>query len=555
MTVKTADNKIVQNDLLSRLAETLAPKAKELGLLFAAYNHQGIIYGPVSPDGFLDLVYNRHQQKISAKRQELVDTVLKTNKPVQYKNRLGCCVIAIPVFDRRRLIGVIILEYPPIELSLSDSIKHLCYIAELDRIVMQDYAKRACRYQQTDMLHIQKIFTDLMLEQIYNFEAHNAVVSLSSNLANTYEELALLYRVSGSMTVSMEPADFLEDLASQIHDVMGVDLTAAVITDEFHALDDDSIIQSGDCKLSLAEINQLIEDYIKPAIADSSKTLIKNNFPKLYPQSRNQFSIPINSLIATPLLSNGASAGYLISINKQEAEFDSADIKLIRSVADQTSVFLTNHKMYAELQDLLMGVLYSLTESIDAKDPYTCGHSRRVATISRKLAKDIGLPAKQVQQIYLSGLLHDVGKIGIPEAILCKNGKLTDDEYANMKRHPAIGAKILRRIRHLQPIIAGVVCHHERLDGRGYPNQLKGDEIPIEGRILCIADSWDAMTSHRTYRSALDYERAKSELIRCKGTQFDPELVDVFLSWDIEKFMEELHSFNSSDLYLSKQDF
>jgi HD-GYP domain-containing protein (c-di-GMP phosphodiesterase class II) len=242
--------------------------------------------------------------------------------------------------------------------------------------------------------------------------------------------------------------------------------------------------------------------------------------------------------------------GILIGLNKQGADFDSCDAKLLGSIAGQGSVFLANHRMYAELQDLLMGVLHSMTESIDAKDPYTCGHSRRVAQISRRLAISQGLDGQRAQHIYLSGLLHDIGKIGVPEAILCKDGRLTDEEYDNIKRHPAIGARILRRIRHLEPIVAGVLTHHERLDGTGYPKGLSGVDIPLEGRIVGLADSWDAMTSHRTYRRALDLDRAICEIKRCSGTQFDATLAEKFLSWDLPAYMEELQTANASDLHL-----
>jgi len=144
-----------------------------------------------------------------------------------------------------------------------------------------------------------------------------------------------------------------------------------------------------------------------------------------------------------------------------------------------------------------------------------------------------------VERIYLCGLLHDIGKIGVPESTLCKEGRLTDDEYTRMKRHPDLGASILRGIRRLDDIVVGIRSHHERYDGRGYPDGLAGENIPIEGRILGLADSFDAMTSNRTYRRALPLERAVEEIRKNAGTQFDPALAEVFLSWDLEKVLEE----------------
>jgi putative nucleotidyltransferase with HDIG domain len=209
------------------------------------------------------------------------------------------------------------------------------------------------------------------------------------------------------------------------------------------------------------------------------------------------------------------------------------------AVGNQAAVFLTNNRLYADLQGLLMGVLHALTASIDAKDPYTCGHSQRVALISRRLAEECGFSPEKVQQIYLAGLLHDIGKIGVPETILRKKGRLTEEEYDVIKRHPLLGANILGGIRQLDDIVVGILSHHERPDGKGYPRGLKGDQVPMEGRILCLADCFDAMTSVRTYREALPLPAAIEEIRNNAGAQFDVGVVETFLSIDLKKFAEE----------------
>jgi putative nucleotidyltransferase with HDIG domain len=197
--------------------------------------------------------------------------------------------------------------------------------------------------------------------------------------------------------------------------------------------------------------------------------------------------------------------------------------------------------LYADLQDLLMGVLHALTATIDAKDPYTCGHSQRVAMLSKLLAQRVGFPPAKVQELYLAGLLHDIGKIGVPEQVLCKEGRLTDEEYGSMKRHPSIGAKILQGIRQLDEVIVGILTHHERPDGKGYPQRLSGAQVPIEGRIVGLADVFDAMTSDRTYRKAMQLNVVLAEIRRCAGTQFDPLLVDLLMTFDFTKLMKDLH--------------
>jgi len=165
-----------------------------------------------------------------------------------------------------------------------------------------------------------------------------------------------------------------------------------------------------------------------------------------------------------------------------------------------------------------------------------------VALISRWIAERIAerepLEEDQIHKIYLAGLLHDIGKIGIDEDVLRKNGKLTPEERACICRHPSIGAGILRGIKQMRDIVPGVLCHHERVDGQGYPDGLKGDELPLTGKIVGLADSFDAMTSRRTYRDALSVEHALDEIRKGLGTQFDPRIGAIFLESDISRLWE-----------------
>jgi HD-GYP domain-containing protein (c-di-GMP phosphodiesterase class II) len=181
--------------------------------------------------------------------------------------------------------------------------------------------------------------------------------------------------------------------------------------------------------------------------------------------------------------------------------------------------------------------LRAMVNSVDAKDRYTCGHSERVAHISRALAQAAQLPPVDCDRVYLAGLLHDVGKIGVPDAILCKPGKLTTDEFDALKKHPEIGVRILSPVKQIRDLLPGVLYHHERMDGRGYPEGLAGEGIPRLGRMICLADCFDAMTTNRTYRSAMPLTLAIAEIRRCSGTQFDPALSELFLELDLESFM------------------
>lgn len=176
-----------------------------------------------------------------------------------------------------------------------------------------------------------------------------------------------------------------------------------------------------------------------------------------------------------------------------------------------------------------LSAVTALAYALEAKDEYTSGHSQRVAEISIAVAKELGMPRYSIEKIRLAGLIHDIGKIGMRESILNKLGRLTNEEFHQVKRHPEIGEHILNPIVDDEKIIMVVRHHHEHYDGTGYPDGLSGEQIPLGARILALADTYDAMTSKRSYRRAMSAEAACSEIERCKGTQFDPEVVDAFL--------------------------
>jgi HD-GYP domain-containing protein (c-di-GMP phosphodiesterase class II) len=213
-----------------------------------------------------------------------------------------------------------------------------------------------------------------------------------------------------------------------------------------------------------------------------------------------------------------------------DREFGTIEAGLLKSVA----TFLSSHgrtvQLFREQERLLVGVVRAMVNAIDAKDSYTCGHSDRVAVISRALAAELGLSEVECDRIYLTGLLHDIGKIGVPDSVLLKNGKLTDEEFALIKKHPVIGYNVLSHLDEISYVLPGVLHHHESLDGKGYPSGLKGIEIPFEARILAVADSFDAMTSTRPYREGMSLEKASGILQASAGIQWDARVVDAFFA-------------------------
>lgn len=200
-------------------------------------------------------------------------------------------------------------------------------------------------------------------------------------------------------------------------------------------------------------------------------------------------------------------------------------------------------KKTRENEALFLDVVSALAASIDAKDTYTNGHSSRVANYSREIAHRYGYSGSREREIYMMALLHDVGKIGIPDAIINKPARLSDDEFAVIKTHTVMGARILSNIKKMPSLVNGARWHHERYDGKGYPDSLVGKEIPEEARIIAVADAYDAMTSRRSYRNALPQHVVRKELENGRGSQFDPVFADIMLAMmdeDVDFKMREM---------------
>ncbi|MBR6034258.1 MAG: HD-GYP domain-containing protein [Clostridia bacterium] len=204
----------------------------------------------------------------------------------------------------------------------------------------------------------------------------------------------------------------------------------------------------------------------------------------------------------------------------------------IKSIEQMNTIKRINEELsdtYEKLEKAYMESIETLRQTVEAKDVYTRGHSDRVSAFSVLIGEKLGLSEEDLRILRIGGLFHDIGKIGVPDSILLKDSKLSDDEYSQIKNHPSIGAHILSNATIFADIIPIVKHHHEKYDGTGYPSKLKGEEIPFLARIAAVADTFDAMTSVRPYRTALPMDVVKSEFQRCAGTQFDPQIAKVFL--------------------------
>jgi HD-GYP domain-containing protein (c-di-GMP phosphodiesterase class II) len=258
-------------------------------------------------------------------------------------------------------------------------------------------------------------------------------------------------------------------------------------------------------------------------------------------------SLPgLNSFLLVQVTQDDHQRGWILAMNRtsdpdrtylnvdyppwglSDEEFGTVESGLVQAAASMLATHARNVYLFQEKECLLIGVLRSLINAMDAKDSYTCGHSDRVALVARRIGEELGLPTEECNALYVSGLLHDIGKIGVPDAVLLKPAKLTKEEYARIQQHPQQGYTILRHLDHLALVLPGVLHHHERYDGRGYPRGLQGEAIPLSARILAVADSYDAMSSCRPYRNTMPEAQVEAILREGAGTQWDPQVIAAF---------------------------
>jgi HD-GYP domain-containing protein (c-di-GMP phosphodiesterase class II) len=234
------------------------------------------------------------------------------------------------------------------------------------------------------------------------------------------------------------------------------------------------------------------------------------------------------SMIAVPVASKDRVLGVLQAINKLDGPFEKDDLEILETVGNLVATAIENAFLFIEQRNTFLGITLAFAEALEKRDDYTGGHTRRVCDYSLAIARCLGMGEAELDEVKLSAILHDIGKIGIADSILQKPGKLEREEFQEMCKHPCHGSEILSHLKFLRNMLGGVRHHHEKLDGTGYPDGKHGDEIPLVARIIAVADAFDAMTSKRSYRNTLTLEIAMDELKQYSGTQFDPEVVAAF---------------------------
>ncbi|MBX2852727.1 MAG: HD-GYP domain-containing protein [Phycisphaeraceae bacterium] len=360
-----------------------------------------------------------------------------------------------------------------------------------------------------------------------------AVEDLAEQLGKSYENITLLYSIGRSMRSIAEPVRLAQDICEQIRLTQGFGWSAVrFIANDMDASGlSDTCVTSGEMPCDDVLFNKATHQLITEQHDKHWRKLLQVGQDELADLMRCE-------VIVEPILHDEHVIGAVIAGGKTgpDSEATSGDTQLLDAIAGFLGALHENAARFTEQKNMFIGSLEAVSTALDAKDRYTHGHSERVAWLGTQLAEAVGLDAEEVERIRISGLVHDVGKIGVPEAVLCKAGRLTDDEFDQIKKHPRIGYNILKGIPNIDDVLDGVLYHHERWDGRGYPTRLAGEAIPLYGRILAVADTFDAMSSTRSYRQAMPREKVLKEIANCAGSQFDPSLTDPFINLDFSAY-------------------
>lgn len=258
--------------------------------------------------------------------------------------------------------------------------------------------------------------------------------------------------------------------------------------------------------------------------------VMKNGKPLQIPGKRSGGARNAPAGIAAPLKTREKNLGVIYALGAPDArDFTARERALLSSIASQAAVALDNATLYHDLENLFVGIAWSFAAALDAKSPWTAGHSKRVTQYSVAIAEQMNMTPEFLHSVRTCGLLHDIGKIGISERILDKPAAISRAEHKKIAEHATQGAKILEHIDTFQPLLPGIRHHHEKWDGSGFPDGLEREEIPLLARVLTVADSYDAITSDRPYRGKRSRFDAIAEIKRCAGTQFDPAVVEAFV--------------------------
>jgi HD-GYP domain-containing protein (c-di-GMP phosphodiesterase class II) len=514
---------------------SLCGRLRDLGIVLLHCTDEGDVRQapPCRRDWLVDLLV-----RTPLMRQALRNATARWNttaEPDLVEELPGVWLSPLPLLSRRRVTGYAVAVLVSNRFLDAEQLQAMCQSARLDFEFARRMLVKLPLIAEHDVPRLAALVRLLHADQIQLSSTVEAMESVGQQLAESYEEINLLYTIIQSMTVVEHPRRFVKIACEELLATLPYRWIGMLFADDEQRLK----------KLTARFVIAGVTDHPEPVIRSLAAQLLERAQPDapmvIEPGSNPDYAsfTPFGqTALAHPISADGHLLGLLLAGDKvgEDTAASSVDMKLLGATASHTAIFLENAALYDDLNAMFLGTLEAITASIDAKDRYTCGHSQRVAHLTQRLAEAVGLDEHTVSRMRIAGLVHDVGKIGVPEHVLLKPGRLTDDEFQWIRKHPEIGYRILKDIPQLHDILPGVLHHHERYDGRGYPAGIAGEEIPLIARLIALADSFDAMSSTRTYRMRMSREEVLAEVGRCAGGQFDPELVPIFVNLDFSGY-------------------
>lgn len=351
------------------------------------------------------------------------------------------------------------------------------------------------------------------------------------DLEKRLKQLETLIIVSGMVNSSLDPLVIREKTIEAAMRLLEAEAASLLLIDpETGELFFE--VALGESKSRIKEVRLKAGQGIAGWVAQNGEPAIIHDVksdPRFFKGADEKTDFVTRNIICVPVKTKEKVIGVLEAINKKEGKFLVGDLEIFMALANQVAIAIENSNLYHELKDTFITTAEVLAETIDLRDPYTGGHTKRVKNYSLAIGRELGLHHEVLDRLQISAILHDIGKIGIRDDILMKEGRLNQDEFEKMQMHPRFGAELLNHVKQLKDIAPGVRGHHEKYDGSGYPDQLAGKDIPLFARIITVADTVDAMMTNRPYRNALTMQDVMKELYKYTGTQFDGEIVEAFI--------------------------
>jgi HD-GYP domain-containing protein (c-di-GMP phosphodiesterase class II) len=463
-----------------------------------------------------------HADVLSILPVEVSEVLTNVTSPqtFEFASGLLMCAVSLPDVDGEKTVAVGCL------LSRSETRPSEVILAAAEENWPQERVDRWFARQRTCSPEMLKLLLESTVARVDGEQREVDMLSeiqeLGNQLESTYEEISLLHALTRKLQISRSPFELAELCLNRLHACIKSEGNAIWIEDKSG---NPSFLVDGRIPFDEFGMARLIarvddRDGSQPFVNNHIEgTLLGADFPGL------------KNVVVVPVREGSHRFGWILSCNSRgESEYGTVQASLLNSVAAILGTHLRNIDLYEQHEELMISFVRSLVSTLDAKDPYTRGHSERVALIAKRIGEKMQLPPDDMDDIYLSGLLHDIGKIGVDDRILGKPDKLSDEEFREIQRHPMIGYSILQGLKNLQRVLPGVRSHHESFNGRGYPDGLIGEEIPLMARILAVADSYDAMGSDRPYRNGLPLEKIEEIFRRGAGRQWDGRVIDAYFA-------------------------